>query len=148
MGSVLNPPRSSATRTPRPKVVIGVVVAIASVALLFSVAQGLVRSQPFVDRVTIVNPTPYHLEVETVGVGRPHGVRLGAVGRERTKTIFDVLDQGREWIFRFTSGHGDGGEIRVSREELVRSDWRVTVPPSIGERLAAAGVAPSGSDPD
>jgi len=54
-----------------------------------------------------------------------------------------LIDQGREWIFRFTSCGYDAGEARVTREQLRRDGWRFTVPPEVAQRLQMAGVVPS-----
>jgi hypothetical protein len=142
MGSVLNPPRSSPVRNPRPTVVIAIGLIAVVFGLLF-LAQRLTPSPTLVDRVTIVNPTPYHLEVDVTGAGRSHGVGLGAIGREQTRSFEDVIDQGREWIFRFTSGAADGGEVRIAREQLEHDRWRCTVPADVAQRLRTAGVPPS-----
>ena len=142
MGSVLNPPRSPSVRNPRP-VILAVVGVIAAVVALVFVAQRLTPSKSFVSRVTIVNPTPYHLDIDVIGAGRKVGVGLGPVRREQTKDFEDVIDQGREWIFRFRSGGTDGGEARISRTQLEHDRWRLTVPPEVTQRLQSAGLRPS-----
>jgi hypothetical protein len=142
MGSVLTPPRSAAPRPSRRTALI-IVAALAVAAALLSAAQWLTPSGQHVQRVTIVNPTPYHLEVDVRGVDRDHGVLLGALGRQQTRAFDDVFDQGREWIFHFSLGSDDGGELRVSREQLAGDHWTVTVPDTVAQRLAAAGLPPS-----
>lgn len=142
MGSVLNPPRSPFARTGRPTVAIGVVVVIAAAALFWAV-QRLTPSASFVKRVAVVNPTPYHLEVEVIGSNRTNSVTLGAIGREQTRTFEEILDQGHEWTFRFTSGYSDGGETKISRKDLAAAHWKITVPEAVAERLSLAGVPPS-----
>jgi hypothetical protein len=54
-----------------------------------------------------------------------------------------VIDQGEQWVFRFTYGGVDGGELVVPRTELEASGWKVTVPQQFAERMRAAGVGPS-----
>jgi hypothetical protein len=142
MSSVLNPPRSPSARAPRRTVLIAVAVAASALGLLL-VAQRLLPSAASVRRITVANPTPYHLEIDTTGVGRAHAIALGPIGREQEKTFDDVIDQGREWIFRFASGGVDAGEIRVAREELNRNGWKITVGDDVARRLQAAGVPPS-----
>jgi len=142
MGSVLTPPRSPSVGRPRRAAAIAV-AAVVTAAALFVVAQRLARSPSTVERVTIVNPTPYDLEVELSGTGRANGLTLGAVGREQTKVIEDVLDQGSEWTFTFRKGHDDAGRLTVPRAQLAADHWQLTVPSSVADRLAASGSQPS-----
>ena len=142
MGSVMNPPRPPAVRSRRPALLLGVLIVIAA-AGAYQLIQGLDPSKSFVDRVTIVNPTPYELEVEVSGPDRASTIDLGTVPREQTKTFEDVLDQGDGWTFRFALAHLQGGEITVTRDDLARGEWRVTVPSAVADRLAAAGASPS-----
>jgi len=142
MGSVLNPPRSSPVRNAQPVALIAVGLVLV-VGGFFFLADRMLLTTSFVDRVTVVNPTEYRLEIEVTGAGRSHGVQLGSVGREQTRAFESVLDQGREWIFRFASAWADGGEVRASRDQLRRDGWRVTVPSEVAVRLQAAGMPPS-----
>ena len=142
MSSVLNPPRPPSARAPRRTVIIAIAAAVAALALLLA-AQRLLPAAASVRRVTVANPTPYHLEIDATGVGRAHAVTLGPIGREQEKTFDDVIDQGGAWIFRFASGGTAGGEMRVARAELDRNGWKITVADDIGRRLRAAGVPPS-----
>jgi hypothetical protein len=123
---------------------IGLAVAgVLAAAALFAVVQRLAHTPSKVERVTIVNPTPYDLEVEVSGADRSTGLTLGAVDREQTKTIEDVIDQGDQWVFRFSRGHDAVGDLTLSKDQLGRDHWRVPVPSSVAGRLAAAGAAPS-----
>lgn len=115
----------------------------AVIAGLVFIAQRFTPSPAFVERITVRNPTVYHLEIEARGLGGNVSVTLGPIGREQTKTYEGIIDQGREWIFHFASGAADGGEIRVARGLLEHDHWRVTVPEAVGRRLEAAGVLPS-----
>src|SRR5437588_9385734 len=142
MSSVLNPPRSSPPPSHRPAVLVAVAVAAAAAGLLFA-AQQLRPTTSSVRRIAVENPTPYHLEIDATGAGRVHAVTLGAIGREQEKTFDDVIDQGREWVFRFTSGGADGGEMRVARAQLEGDRWKITVPDDVGRRLRSAGVPES-----
>jgi hypothetical protein len=142
MGSVLNPPRPPAVRRHRPALLTAAGLAAAVAALLLA-TRWLTPTVSFVDRVTIDNPTPYHLEVDVIGAGRSVAVAVGALGPEQTKDFRGVIDQGREWTFRFSSGPTDGGEVRIARARLVGDRWRVTVPPDVADRLRAGGVPPS-----
>jgi len=140
MSSVLDPPRSPVHRR-RPMALVGFGLVAVVAAVL--VGERLTPSPSVVDRLTVVNPTVYHLEIDAVGVGRSHSVAIGPIGRNQIKSFEGVIDQGREWIFRFASGPAEGGELRVSRRELEHDQWRVTVPDDVSRRLQAAGIPPS-----
>jgi len=142
MSSVLDPPRPSPARAPRRVAMIAVVAAVAAVALVV-VAQKLLPSPAATRRITVNNTTPFHLEIDAAGTGRARAVTLGPIGREQRKTFDGVIDQGDEWIFRFSSGGTDGGEMRVSRAQLQQDGWTLTVGDEVGRRLQAAGVPPS-----
>jgi hypothetical protein len=142
MGSVMNPPRPPSVRVP-PRVFAIVAAVVVAAGGLFLVRQHLMPSPSRVDRVTIVNPTPYDLEVDVAGAGRATGLTLGAVGRDQTKTIEDVVDQGRQWVFTFRHGHDEAGALTIAKEQLAGDHWQVTIPASVADRLAGAGAFPS-----
>jgi hypothetical protein len=54
--------------------------------------------------------------------------------------VRDVVDQGREWVFRFESQGFDAGKLRLRKVDLVRTGWRVVISESVGERLARGRV--------
>jgi hypothetical protein len=142
MSSVLDPPRPSPARAPRRMVLIGVVAAVAALALVVAV-QGLLPSAAATRRITVNNPTQFHLEIDAAGTGSARAVTVGAIGREQEKTFDGVIDQGEQWIFRFASGGSDGGEMRLSRAQLEQGGWKFTVTDDVARRLRAAGVPPS-----
>ena len=143
MSPVLDPPRSAPAQGPKPAVLIGIAGALGGALVLTLLFRSLLPSVPFVERVTVVNSTVFHLEVEVSGDHDDGWLVLGAVGREQTQDFTAVLDQGRRWAFRFSSGGEQGGQFVLSRDELDRSGWRVTVPPEVGERLRGSGLLPS-----
>ncbi|HZQ75753.1 MAG TPA: hypothetical protein VFE55_00375 [Acidimicrobiia bacterium] len=142
MSSVLDPPRPSPARTPRRTVIIAVAAVAAALALVIA-GQRLLPTGATVRRITVNNPTPYHLEIDAAGTGRSRAVTLGPIGREQEKTFEGVIDQGDEWIFRFASGGTGGGEMRVSRAQLTQDGWKITISDDVARRLEAAGVPPS-----
>ncbi len=142
MSSVLDPPRPPSARAPRRTVVIALVAVAAAVALVLA-AQQLLPSPTSTRRITVKNPTPFHLEIDAAGTGSARAVTLGPIGREQEKTFEGVIDQGHQWIFRFASGGNDAGEMRVSRAQLEQDNWRITVADDVARRLQAAGVPPS-----
>ena len=115
---------------------------IAAVALAVAAA-GVSRGPTFVDRVEVVNRSPYELSVDVRGTAARGWVALGYVDQDASTPVHEVLDQGRQWTFRFRSQGQSGGQLTVSRAELQASDWRLDVPAAVGERLRMAGAPPS-----
>jgi hypothetical protein len=95
----------------------------------------------FVDRIVIDNPTDFTANVDVTSGARDGWIGLTTVAGGSQATVQEVIDQGSAWIFRFSYAHHDE-ELRVSRVELVRSDWRVEVPESFAAALRARGVVP------
>ncbi|MDP9072220.1 MAG: hypothetical protein M3N68_13255 [Actinomycetota bacterium] len=120
-----------------------ILIAAATAALALLVVVPATRLPSFVDRLTVVNPHAWSVEVDATGPGGDGVVGLATVGRERAQTVEEVMDQGREWIFRFSYGGANGGELVVSRAELERAGWRVTVPAEFPARMREAKMEPS-----
>jgi hypothetical protein len=97
----------------------------------------------FVERVTIVNPTPYHLNVELAAVGSSGSLDLGTAGRDTTMVVEKVYDPGNRWVLRLSYAGTPAGEVAVSRSDLKDAGWRVEIPSAVGDRLGAEGFAPS-----
>jgi hypothetical protein len=97
-----------------------------------------------VAQLTITNPTSYDLEIRATNAKHADWVLLGRVQRGETSTEEQVDDLGKVWIFRFDyPGPVFGGELRVSRDELVRSSWKLQVPKTVDQRLRSAGIPAS-----
>jgi hypothetical protein len=120
-----------------------ILIAVVTGALVLLVVLPAIRPPVFVDRVTVVNPQPWSVEVDVRGEERDGVVGIASVGREQTQTVEDVLDQGRLWIFEFSYGGADGGELVIGRAQLERAGWKVTVPDEFASRMRAAGMGPS-----
>lgn len=139
------------TRTLRPPAVLrrasGVVEVVlpALVVLVLIAATSWVSGVPTVDRLTVVNGTPYQLNVDLAASQRGPTFDLGAVAPERSTRIDEVADQGRLWVFRFSYGGLGAGDVVLRRSELERSGWRVTVPAEVGRHVQAHGFTPSAS---
>ena len=115
-------------------------------ALLVAVAllgPRLVRGPAFVERVSVVNPSPYDIHVEVSGDGRTGWMSLTTVGRASTGAALDVVDQGAVWRFRFEAQGRRGGELQVSRADLRQAGWSIEVPEAVVTRLRDAGAPPS-----
>jgi hypothetical protein len=141
MTPVLTRPRPAPPRS-RADILTVIVATVAGLALLLVVSSAL-RLPPFVDAITISNPHEWHVEVKVDGADRSSWIGLGGVGRARTHTYRSVIDSGKEWVFRFSYGGIDGGELVRSRAELEGGGWKVTVPAEFAHRMRAAGVSPS-----
>ncbi len=124
------------------------VLALLAMAIAVGVAAqlGSSLSAPHrVARLRISNPNPYQVNVEVSGAAGGGWVDLGSIGREQTKTLEEISDQGPQWVFRFSYGGVDAGRLEVPRSELVREGWSLSLPGEIAERLGAAGLVPSAS---
>jgi hypothetical protein len=96
-----------------------------------------------VTALTVANPSPYQVSVDVSPAGEERWLDLGAVDRERERTIEELPDLWEDWVFRFVSGGVDGGRLEVTRAGLRDAGWRITVPPDVVERFEAAGLRPS-----
>ena len=140
MNSVLTPPRSSSARLAR----VGAVILVSAIGLasLFAVTRLGQRDVSYV-RITIENPLPYLVNVDVTGARRDGWFDLGSIGRQRTRMVEQVVDQGDEWVFRFSYGGVQAGEMVMAGDELAKEGWRITVPPAVADRLREAGLRES-----
>ncbi len=116
-----------------------VLLAVAALVTFLS-ASLFDRPTQFVHHLGIVNPTIFQVEVDV----RPQRegalwLTLGGIRSEATRTVEEILDQGPRWVFRFSYGGFEAGELAVTRGELQRAGWMLTIPPEIGERLKMQG---------
>ena len=141
MNAVLTPSRP---RSARPVKVAVVLIGFAvEIAVAFAVAGPAVDEPSIFRRLTVHNPTPYLINVDVTGVERDGWLDVGSFRRERTRTVEELVDQGRQWVFRFSYGGVEAGELTVSRDQLARDGWRITVPAAVGETLRQAGLSES-----
>jgi len=125
--------------------VLAVALAIAiPIAVVAQLAPGLAGPR-HVAALRISNGNPYQVNVEVTGAARRGWLDLGSIGREQTKTVEEIPDQGPQWVFRFSYGGVDAGRLDVARSELERAGWSVSVPAAVAERLRSAGLPPSAS---
>jgi len=139
-------PTLARPRLAPPKNVGGSLLVTASVAAVVVVAVALLpgmRSPTFVRRVTVANPTAYGIEVEVTNPQREGWLSLGGLPPQARRASDEVLDQGRDWVFRFTYGKDEVGQMGMSRDELREAGWEVAIPAEVGLRLAGAGATPS-----
>jgi hypothetical protein len=135
------PPQAAPARLGRDfaKLVVGGLVALAVIIGVMAAVEGPV----FVDRVSIRNPTPYTLDVQVTGADRDGWLPLGPVSPGGRLNLRDVVDKGDRWVVHVSSAGIDGGEVAVSRGELERGGWVITIPNAATSRLAANGATPS-----
>lgn len=113
---------------------------LAGVAMLLAACSA---PPPTVDRITIVNPTDYEIDVHVSGREQDVWLPVGIV-QPRTEDVAEqVIDQGDRWTFRFLYTGDPLEEVSLTRPELERSGWRVVIPQELGERLRALGEQPS-----
>jgi hypothetical protein len=98
---------------------------------------------PRVDRITIVNPTGYDLDVDVAGPERGGWLPVAIVEANSEDAAEEVIDQGEVWVFRFLHWGDSVGELSITRAELVGDGWRVEVPEEVEERLQQLGRPPS-----
>jgi len=129
----------------RSREALATVVAGATVLLLVLSIFPLLQGPDFVPHLTLINPTAYQVNIDITGAGEKGWLDLGTVPREREVALQGVVDQGRDWTFRFTSGGVYAGEMTLSRADLEREHWRVNVPAGITVPLQEAGLPASAS---
>ena len=96
-----------------------------------------------VDRITIVNPTAYDLDVDVAGPERGGWLPVVIVEADSEDVAEEVIDQGEVWVFRFLHWGDPVGELSLTRAELEGASWRVEVPPEVEERLQQLERHPS-----
>jgi hypothetical protein len=142
MSPVLTRPRPRSQPALLSREVLVVLLAGAIAVATFVGIQAVLRGPELVDRVHVVNETPYLVDVEVTGSARDGWLKLGPVSPGETHNFGNVVDQGDEWIFHITTGPHDGGEFSIKKAELERELWRITIPLEVGERLETSGAAP------
>jgi hypothetical protein len=119
-------------------------VVAATAAVVFPMVSRLALSDDrSFRRLTVENRSPFIVNVEVTDADRNGWLDVGSFRRERARTVEELADQGRQWVFRFSYGGVDGGELVVGRERLAKDGWRITVPPEVSGRLRVAGLAES-----
>jgi hypothetical protein len=131
--------RSTPLRSPHQAV--GLFLGAAVLAVLI-VAPSLAPAS-LVARLAIDNPTAFDINVDVAGGEGGGWFPLGTIDRETESVLEEVVDPGSTWVFRFSYGGVDGGELAVSRSELRGAGWQLAVPPGVSERLTAAGLVAS-----
>jgi len=112
-------------------------------ALLCAGMAYALRDPEVVPRVTVENPSALDVNVSVRPPNDTSRLILATVPPTTSATNLDVLDQGDEWIFSFSSGGVDGGTLRLSRAKLAADGWRVEIPESVIQRLQSGTFVPA-----
>ena len=119
--------RSPLTPRPRTRSAVGAAALAALVVVGFLGASRLVAGPAVVPQVTIANPTDDLVNVLAVDDGGSR-LPLNIVEPHRTAVTHDVIDQGDTWTFVFRTSGRTIARVQMSREDLQRAHWRVSVP--------------------
>lgn len=142
MSPVLTRPRPQSTPAQRRRDLLTTAAAtLIGIAVLISITAPL-RGPEVIDRVTIVNDSPYLIDVEVTTDDHDGWLDLGPVSEGARHSFQNVIDQGDRWIFHISSGPYDGGEFSMSKRRLEQADWRVAIPGDAVDRLEADGAEP------
>jgi hypothetical protein len=142
MSPVLTRPRPAAARALfRRDVLVAILtggIAVSALLLSYMAPQG----PRFVDSVTVVNNTPYLVDIEVTSHARGGWLKLGPVSPSVQHDFGSVIDQGDRWIFHVTAGPHDGGEFSLTKNELEQQRRRIAIPLEVHRRLETAGAVP------
>ena len=92
--------------------------------------------------VTVENRSTIPVNVDVRGSAAGSRLLLGTVPAGATVSTLDVLEQGDDWIFGFSSGGVDGGSVHMSRPKLAADGWRLVVPEQVVDRLQTSPYVP------
>jgi hypothetical protein len=109
-------------RTVAAAIAIGIAVLVA-----FAAVDGLVRDPATIDEVRIVNRSDDLVDV-LVRTDDGSLVQVTLVDPRSRAAAHDVVDQGDDWTFVVRVSDRTVDEIHLTRAELARTDWTVTVP--------------------
>lgn len=121
----------------------GLAAAVLSAGLAVGLGSALLGGPAFVERVSVVNDSPYDIHVEVTGEERAGWLSVTTADHGATGLGLEVIDQGPIWIFRFTAQGRGGGELRVLRGDLQQAGWTIEVPDAVIDRLRQAGATPT-----
>jgi len=134
--AVQSPPLPPTERRP----VVEWVALLVVIGLLVVTMVQLVRGPRFVARVSVTNPSNLQIDVDVTGEQRDGWLSVAIARPNGSVTTRAVVDQGGTWVFRFRSGGHEGGELRVSRDQLARARFTIAVPERVTSRLAQANA--------
>lgn len=116
------------------------VVPLVLVALVIVPLSEVLEPPAIVQRLRVENSTGYDVTLQVSdGLGRSW-TTVGTARRRTTADFERVIDQGEHWTLRFRAQGQNGGELRIARQDLLRSGWKIRVPDSVAEQLQARGA--------
>jgi hypothetical protein len=111
-------------------------IAIVATALVLAAATYLVDEPTRVDKLSLVNRGTAGITVSVAPASGDGGRQLlGTVEADDRQEIDDLVDQGDQWTFSFSSADVDLGSVTVPRARLARSGWTYVIPASVLEQL-------------
>ena len=113
-----------------------VVVIVASgilAAVLLVVLGRLVRNLEYVAHVELRNERDTLVDVWVRGAERGSWLPLAPVEPGQRVVVRDVVDQGDQWVFAVREGDTTVARYPMSRADLERSGWRVTLGADVQE---------------
>lgn len=130
---------SARPRSRRVRTAIATIAAIAAIFALFAITSSRLAGPDRVDMV-IENPTAYVLSVRVSGADGGSSQPLGPISSGSTREFSGVLDQGETWLFEFSYGGVQAGELVLERSEVIAAP--VVVPAGTERVLEQAGLSP------
>jgi hypothetical protein len=115
-------------------------IAVSAVILVGSAS--CLGSSNAIDRLTIVNGTPFDVEVKVSDARKESSLILGRAERESSTVNELVTDMGETWVFEFSYGGRVVGGLTVKRTNLERDGWRIEVPSRVARTMRRYGFEP------
>ena len=114
-----------------------------AMAAVATVGPHLLRGPTFIAEMKIVNPSEYDIHVD-VRSGEGDGwLPVTTANSGATTAAVDVVDQGADWVFRFSAQGRHGGELRTTRTNLKQAAWSIDIPEHVTAHLRQQGALPS-----
>jgi hypothetical protein len=117
------------------------VIILLAGAIAVALAQLLVTTPPK-RTLTIVNGSDYELTVEAARPGDSSWTPVTIVDPRQSGRQARTIDQGDQWVFRFSGQGRSSGEVAISAEQLETDSWQFVVPPEVIAELENAGATP------
>jgi hypothetical protein len=124
---------------PRLSIVLLIAAAVIASVFVVVVARSVLSTPSYIDHITIANDTKYGVDVAVRFGDDSSRLLLGRALPQQESARHEVYDGGDRWTFVFTRGGVDAGHVTMTRDQLASAHWRVGVPASVSQRLAAAG---------
>jgi len=119
-----------------------VVVLVAGGCVALVAVSRFLPPASFVARVEVENRSEYAVALRVAERSGESWTPLGTAQAKQVTAFEDVYDQGGTWVFEFAHGPF-GREVTMSRDDLRRGGWRVTVPDELIAQLRAASTPPT-----